>query len=29
MAMQSLAMFALVGLAAGGIIWVFVYPILC
>jgi len=28
MAMQSLAMFALVGLAAGGIIWVFVYPIL-
>jgi tight adherence protein B len=28
MAMQSLAMFALVALAAGGIIWVFVYPIL-
>src|ERR1041384_5446703 len=28
MAMQSLAMFALVALAAGGVIWVFVYPIL-
>src|SRR5262249_14389540 len=28
MAMQSLAMFALVALAAGGLIWVFVYPIL-
>jgi tight adherence protein B len=28
MPMQSLAMFALVALAAGGLIWVFVYPIL-
>ena len=28
MAMQSLAIFALVALAAGGLIWVFVYPIL-
>ncbi len=28
MAMQSLAIFALVALAAGGVIWVFVYPIL-
>src|SRR3977135_1286858 len=28
MQMQSLAMFALVALAAGGLIWVFVYPIL-
>jgi tight adherence protein B len=28
MSMQSLAMFALVALAAGGLIWVFVYPIL-
>ncbi len=28
MPMQSLAMFALVALAAGGVIWVFVYPIL-
>jgi len=28
MAIQSLAMFALVALAAGGLIWVFVYPIL-
>src|SRR5436190_16607602 len=28
MAMQSLALFVLVALAAGGLIWVFVYPIL-
>ena len=28
MPMQTLAMFVLVALAAGGVIWVFVYPIL-
>ena len=28
MPMQTLAMFFLVALAAGGVIWVFVYPIL-
>jgi len=28
MPMQSIAIFVLVALAAGGVIWVFVYPIL-